>query len=247
MMAAMVRLLGLVWGAFVVWMVIDAVRRDADSKWFWIIVLVPGGALIYFFSVKLREPGMRMMSRRLLEQLKSPPSVDELERRFERTPSIENRVLLGQALFDAGRLPEAQTHFEEVLEARPDEKEALYGLGVCRLEQDDPAGAMEPLSKLIALHRSYRDYAAWIELAEAHFKGGEREMCHELLADLVKTAPRLAHHVLRAQYLFQDGRKREAEELLRAALDDERDQPKHIRRQNRPWMRRARQLLDEVA
>ena len=243
----MARLLALVWGAFVVWMVIDAVRREADSKWFWIIVLVPGGALIYFVSVKLRDPGMRMMSRRLLEQLKSPPSVQELERRFERTPSIENRVLLGQALFDAGRVADAQNHFEEVLEARPDEKDALYGFGVCRLEQGDATGAVAPLMKLIEIHRGYRDYAAWAELAEAHFKSGERELCHELLADLVKNAPRLAHHVLRAQYLFQDGRKREAEELLRAALDDERDQPKHVRRQNRPWMRRARRMLDEAA
>jgi hypothetical protein len=243
----MVRLLGVVWGAFVVWMVIDAVRRDADSKWFWNITLVPGGALVYFVSVKLRDPGTRMLGRRLLEQLKRPPSVEELERRFARTPSVENRVLLGQALFDAGRFADAQARFEEVLEARADDKDALYGLAVCRLEQGDPASAVAPLTKLVELHRGYRDYAAWADLAEAHFKSGEREMCHELLADLVKTAPRLPHHVLRAQYLLEDGRQREAEELLRAALDAERDQPRHVRRQNRAWMRRANRMLEERA
>jgi hypothetical protein len=242
----MVRLLAIVWGAFTVWMFIDAVRRNADEKWYWMIPFVPGGALIYLVVVKLRDPGMKMMGRRMLEQLKRPPSVEELERRFSTTPSLENRVLLGQGLFDAGRHAEAKARFEEVLALRNDDKDALYGLGLCRLEQEDAAGAIAPLSRLLELHRGYRDHAASADLAEALWKSGERDGCHELLVDLVKKAPRLEHHLLRARYLKQDGRDAEAERVLRRAIEDEHDQPRHVRRRNRGFMRQARQMLQEL-
>ena len=243
----MFRLVAIVVFAFKAWMFVDAVRRKVDTYWYWLIPFVPGGAVIYFFAVKLREPGIQMMGRRMLEQLKRPPSVEDLERRFERTPSLANRITLAQRLFDAGRHQDALDHFEKVLAERPDDKDGLYGLGLCRLELGDAAEAADALTRLVDLQRSYREYAAFPDLAEALWQQGQREECLALLEDLVKTSPRLRHHVLRAHYLDKAGRSPEAQRVLRNAIDDERDQPSHIRRLNRPWMRRARQKLDELA
>ena len=40
--------------AFKIWMLIDAGRRRIDSYWYFIIVM-PFGAIIYFFSVKIHD------------------------------------------------------------------------------------------------------------------------------------------------------------------------------------------------
>jgi hypothetical protein len=243
----MARLLAIVWFAFKAWMFYDAVRRKAEDRWYWMIPFVPGGAIYYFFAVKLRDPGVAMMKQRMLEGLKRPPSVEELEQQFERTPSIANRVMLGQGLHDAGRFDEALGHFEQVLEERAGDKDALYGVGLCKLELKDAAGAVPPLTELVEDHRTYRDYAAWPELAEALWYSDKKEECHELLSDLVRMAPRLKHYVHQAHYLRKGGRLDEAKKVLKNAMAEEKHQPRHIQRINRPWMREAGELLREMA
>ena len=42
--------------AFMVWMLVDAYRRQADGFWFLVIFFVPvAGAWAYFFAVKARD------------------------------------------------------------------------------------------------------------------------------------------------------------------------------------------------
>jgi len=40
--------------AFNVWMIVDAIRRRAELYWF-IVLILPFGSLIYFFAVKARD------------------------------------------------------------------------------------------------------------------------------------------------------------------------------------------------
>lgn len=243
----MIRVLAVVWFLFKGWMFYDAVRRKAEERWFWMIPFVPGGAIYYFFAVKLRDPGVAMLKQRMLEGLKRPPSVEELEQQFERTPSLQNRVMLGQGLHDAGRFEEALEHFERALEERPGDKDALYGVGLCKLELRDAAGAIPPLTELVDNHRNYRDYAAWPELAEALWFADRKAECHAVLDDLVRAAPRLRHHVVQAHYLHKAGRRDDAKRVLEQAMDEEKHQPRHVQRLNRPWMREASSMLREMA
>jgi hypothetical protein len=242
----MARVVFLVVAAFKVWMFIDAVRRKADSHWFWLIPFVPFGAVAYFFMVKIRDRDMQMLGRRMLEGFKRPPSAEELADSFKRTPSHANRIALAQGLFDAEHYDEAQAHFEQVLERDEDDCAGLYGYGLCRLEQGDNSEAIKTLTRLMEQQRNYRDWAAWPELAEALWRSGEKEACLELLSDLVRTAPRLPHQLLQARYLRRAGREAEAATLLREALDEDRHSPRHVRKQNRPWARKARKLLSEL-
>jgi hypothetical protein len=242
----MARLILIVIGAFKAWMVVDAIKRHVDTKWFYIILFVPFGGVAYFFTYKLRDPGMVMLKTRLLESLERPPSVEELRRAFKRTASVENRIRLAQGLFDAGEIEEAKAHFETVLEGSPDEKAALHGVGVCGVELGDHAAAVEPLTALVETYPTYRDYEPWAELAEALWQTGEKEQAAELVSDLVRRSPRLRHIVLHARYLQRLGRKDEAGRILRDGLDDDRDSPKHVRRQNRPWAREAQRMLGHL-
>jgi hypothetical protein len=155
--------------------------------------------------------------------------------------------MLAQGLHDVGRFEEALKLFGEVLEERPGDKDGLYGVGLCRLELKDAAGAVEPLTELVEVHPGYRDYAAWPDLAEALWHSDQREACHALLEDLVKVSPRIRHYVLQAQWLKKAGRLSDAKEALETAIHEEQHQPKHVQRRNRPWLREASSLLAEMA
>jgi hypothetical protein len=241
------RLVILLLGVLKAWMFVDAVRRKVDTHWYYLILFVPLGEVAYFFQVKLKDPGVHFMTRRLLESLKRPPTVPELEREHKRTPSLHNRTRLAQGVFDAGAFEAAREHFEAVLAQQPDDKAARHGIACCHIELGDPALAIPILRQLLDDHPQYRDYEPWAELVDALWRTDERDESLVLAAELVKRSPRLRHIVLHAGYLRRAGRHDEAREALREALDEEQDAPRHVRRQNRPFARQAKQMLHDIA
>ncbi len=240
-----IRLLGFAVVGFNLWMLVDAYRRRAETYWLWIIFGVPGGSLAYFFLVKIRDREMQSLQRKLLASFEKPPSPALLRRRYGESPSVANRLALAQGLADAGDFAESKEHFQALLAQRPGDFDALYGLGVCELELGDSAAAVTTLTSLIDAAPSYRDYAAWPELAEALVRMGKGAESLELVRDLARRAPRLPHQVLLARHLARAERTREADDVLARALRDYDESPRHVRRTNRPYAREARRLLSE--
>jgi hypothetical protein len=228
-------------------MMIDAYRRRAESYWLWIILGVPGGSIVYFFMVKLRDRKMKVLGRRVLASLERPPSPDVLRRRYQGSPSFANRLALAQGLADAARYVESKTHFEALLEARTGDPDALYGLGICELELGNLQASVDALTELVDGAPSYREYAAWPELADALGRLGRADEGLELIRALVGHAPWLPHQLLLAAHLGRAGRRQEATELLERVLSEHDDSPRHFRRANRAWARQARRLLAELA
>ncbi len=81
------------------------------------------------------------------------------------------RFSLGKALYDAGRLPEAETQFHAALEAKPDWMIVTMLLAKIALQKGDQAQA-----------RSL--YQKGLELAIAQNHEGPEEECREALAKL---------------------------------------------------------------
>lgn len=243
----MLRLVAILAIAFKAWMLVDAVRRRAETHWLWIIVMVPGGAWAYLFMVKLRDRGMKQLGQRMLESLRRPPSVQELRYDFEQSPSLANKIRLAQGLFDDKQHTEAQSLFEQVLSEQPDNKDGLYGVGLCAIELGNLEAAVKPLARLVEQHRRYRDFAAWPPLAHAHFELGQTEEALALLEELVAAAPRLPHRLLHARYLVRLNRRDEARGELEKALTDYDHAPRHIRRGQWLAAREARAMLEELS
>ena len=103
------------------------------------------------------------------------------------------------------------------------------------------------LERIVESHPAYRDYDAFGELAYAYEKVGERTKAIDLLERLVRRSPKLSHVVVLAEVLTRAQYRAEAEEQLRRALRDHQDAPRHVKRQARPWARRARKLLEGLA
>jgi len=106
------------------WMLFDAIRRRVDTYWY-LVILTPLGEWVYFFAIKIHDYDLRRLKKMLL--FERPPSADQMRMQLEETPSDENKILLGQALYDAKQYDEALALFEEVLDRDEQDKEALYG------------------------------------------------------------------------------------------------------------------------
>ena len=242
----MVRVLFIIQQAFSLWMLVDAIRRGSKYYWYFII-LMPFGEWVYFFMVKVHDPEfepVRRFFRRFAEQ---KVTVDLLRYRLEQTPSYANHLALAQGLYDAKVFSEARHHFSEALRLHEGDREALWGLALTHValgEQDD---AVERLRELIERDASFRDYAAWRELAYVLAAQEATDELFELLDRLVIKSPRLEHRVLYAHYLLDGGRRDEARRQLEDGLTDYDQAPKFIRRRDGVWKRRARKMLRDPA
>lgn len=234
---------GLLVLAFNIWMLVDAIRRGADYYWLMIIAFIPGGSLIYFFFVRMRDPDVRRASSRLKELVTRPVPVEMLQARFDDSPSAANEIALAKGLGEDGRWKEASEHFENVLKGRPKDPEALFGYGVCLLESERPHEAVAPLCRLVDDHPGYRDYATYRELGTAYQRLELPEEAVDLFRSLYRQSPRLRHAVWLAEALLVIGKTSEAKELLETALRRSHDSPAYAKSADRPWRKQAEQML----
>lgn len=228
--------------AFAVWMVVDAVRRRAEFYWLLIIVLFwPLGSIIYFFAVKLRDMRKQAVPD-VSERVPGRPSLISWRpgNPFAMTP-VE--LATADALESAERYEEAIERYEHVLERQPRNHQALHGLARCMLGTGKPERAVELLGELLAEDNAYRNYSAALEYAEALWQAGQREDCLQVLEQLVAVTRRINHRVALAHYSLAAELPSRAREVLEQALADHARQPERLRRHDQPWADRATVML----
>jgi hypothetical protein len=236
----MLRILLALQQLFLIWMLVDAIRRRAEYQWF-IVLFLPFGAWVYFFMVKAKDPEVRAFFASLKPS--RAPDLAELRGRFEQTPCAANRLALAQGLYEAGRFEEGAAEFGALLERDPLDREALFGRACCRIELKDWVGAASDLENLVRADPGFQDYEPWLYLAKAHWRAGNREEALARLAGLCRRSSRIDHALVYAQYLHEEGRSVEARALLEKALEDFDLAPGFIRQRDQAASKRARRLL----
>ena len=190
---------------FTVWMLVDAVRRKSERYWY-LVLFFPFGPLVYFFAVKIDDYDLGF-----LKELVRPsrgPSIDSLREAFRASPSFANRVRLASGLHDASAFAEAAEEFAAALADRPDDPDALYGLGLCKLELADYEDAVGPLSRLVGrAPRLPRSRGVGGALAQrARRRRPRRRRRSRSSRRWPRRAPRLPHAVALAQQLAHAGK-----------------------------------------
>jgi hypothetical protein len=240
----MLRLLLVLQPLFMLWMLVDAVRRRAEYRWF-LIILLPFGEWIYFFMVKIHDPEFQRL--RAFLSTKERPSLAKLRARFDESPSAVNRLALARALHDAGKYAVGAEHFEALLAREATDRDALHGRALCRLGLGDTRGAVTDLATLIQQDPGYDDYAPWKLLIGLLCREGKRDVALSTAAELNREAPRLGHAVLWAQLLVEAGEVDQARTRLAQALRDFEDAPRFVKRRDWRSASDARQLLRTLA
>jgi hypothetical protein len=241
-----VRLLPFLGLVFTIWMVVDAIKRRADFWWFAIIILFgPLGALVYFLMVKLQDYDVG----RLTRALSGGPSgsLSELAYRAQETPSVSNKLALGDALAKAERYAEASDVYREILRKDDVNKQALHGIARSLLGAGRAGEACEYFQRLLEMDNSYADYSAALDYAEALWQSGKKEDAVELLNGLVRVSARINHRVALGHYLMLSERKGEARDVLTLALRDHEHSPAFVKKRDQKWAARAEKMIRELS
>lgn len=227
--------------AFTIWMAVDAYHRRVDFFWYWIILLFqPIGPFIYFFAIKL--PTLRIGGSRSSMPRQRKLSLEELNYRVERAPTVANRLALAERLMDNGEHAQAIPYLEAILAIEPDYGIALHSLAECRLATGAADEAAGLLDRLIRKDYRWSNYRAWGTLITAHEARGQPAEALQTCREFEKRLPTLENKCLLAKHLVSNGNAEEAATLLDRALEDLHYATFRERLRNQRWAREARRI-----
>jgi hypothetical protein len=226
--------------AFMVWMLVDAWRRRAPLHWYFIIVVMPFGAVFYFVMVKLRDfrdgaaqpfvgPTARASSTSL-----APPATQPVD------------LNLADTWEEREQYADAEPLYRAAIAADPANKRALHGLGRCLLGSGNAKESLVHFEKLLELDREFANFGAALDYADALWAAGQQSDTLELLEALCATTHRLNHRLALCHYLAESGHGERAKRELEQALANATGPTAPFNERHRQWVTRGRQMLAEL-
>lgn len=230
--------------ALTLWMLTDASRRHVDTWWIWIILVIqPLGAWAYFCVYKLPDLNSGAWLANLFHR---PPSVEELRHWAEQTPTLANRLELGERLAETGAYGEAVRYLEPVVAQEPEHCRAQVALARAYRGLGNPHKAVPLLKQVIARQPSWGNYDAYRQLIEVSQEAGDQTEVLTQCRALVRALPSLEHRHRLATQLLATGQKAEARTVLTEGLTEYRYLSGPSRRRDRRWVGKVQQLLKQV-
>lgn len=239
--------IALVTGGFWVWMLVHCIRHDPERYiWLWVLfVLNVPGALIYFVVRWL--PGARVSG---------GPSVFNRWTRRRQIPRLEAAarhignphqfIELGDAFRDIGKHDRAARCYQQALDKDPVNLAALWGAAQAVMSQKKFADAKAFLATLIGIDIAYKFGDVSLAYGRTLFALGEKDAAREHFAHHLRRWPNPEARVLFATLLTQSSETAAARDQLENLLLDMQASPEYYIRQNRTWIRKAKQLLKRL-
>ena len=224
--------------------IVHFIRRRPDTYWIFIILFLgPLGAIIYLVVEALPDIGLLGQSFKVFPRRKR---IHELEAAIRDNPSAGNYEELGGLYMDDGDLVQARTAFDKAIAARADTLDPFYRRGVCAILLGDAAAALPDLERVVGKESDYDFQRAAGLLAHAYAKTGQKEKAEALFRQVTITSTLSETYLNFAELLASEGRNPEAREWAQKVLDKKPSMPGYLRRRERPWFRRANEMLKRV-
>jgi len=224
--------------------IVHFIRRRPDTYWIYIILFLgPLGAIVYLFVEALPDIGLVGQSFKVFPRRKR---IRELEAMIRDNPSAGNWEELGDLYMDDGKILQAREAFDRAIKARADTPDPFYRRGVCAIQMDDFAAALPDLERVVAKESDYDFQRAAGLLAHAFAKTGQKEKAEQLFRQVTITSTLSETYLNFADLLASEQRHAEAREWAQKVLDKKPTMPSYLRRRERPWFRRANEVLKRL-
>ncbi|MCC8393524.1 tetratricopeptide repeat protein [Paraburkholderia sp. MMS20-SJTR3] len=235
-----------------IYFAIHAVRTNQGMYWLFILFVFPLlGSVVYLFAVYLpslrHSRGARAATQAISQFVDPNRALREARADFDRAPTVQHRLRLGDALLAAGNPREALEQFQAAANGPfATDPALLLGLARSQFAIGDYPAANTTLEKLFSVNPQERNqgepallYARTLAALNAP---GTRAAFEQALTCANDVAPRcLFADWLAAQADAED--RRHAGSLYAEIVQDAKHWPRHAREHNREWLQRAQAAL----
>ena len=234
------------WGFLVqIFAIVHFVRRRPENYWFYVIFFGGwlGGA-VYIVAEVIPDLGLL---RGVFQGFGRRSRIQKVETDILDNPSPANYEELGELYKDQGQFEKAQEAFTKAIAARGDSIYTFYSRALCSLGLNDLDGAIPDLERVVTADRKFDYYRAAGLLADAYARTGELERADPLFAEVtqISTTPETLYNY--ASFLKTVNRPDEAREWAQKLQAKKRTLPRYMQRRERPWFRKGKTLLKELA
>jgi hypothetical protein len=225
--------------------IVHFIRRRPDNYWFYVIIFLgPPGAAIYLLIEALPDIGLVGQSFKIFPRRKR---IAQFQSMIRDNPSPGNYEELGDLLMDDGKFPQAREAFDKAIAARADTPDPFYRRAVCALQMGDATAAVPDLERVLQKEPDYDFQRAAGLLAHAYAQTGQKERAEQLFRQVTTTSTLSETYLNFAELLASEQRNPEAREWAQKVLDKKPTMPNYLRRRERPWFRKAKEMLKRVA
>jgi hypothetical protein len=232
------------WGLgvlFQVLMVVHFIRNRPAFYWLFVIFFFgPIGAAVYFF-VEV-APGMRWKL----------PAIERWERRrrkqwYEKlvreSPSQEALGQLAAIYALEGSHARAIKLYGDALDRDEGDLEGRYGRALSSIELRQYQDAIDDLKVIVDEEPHYKMHQAQIALARCYETVDRQQDAATVYRSILDRNPISAANYGLGKILADQGETAQARQLMEEVISKQTGLPRHLRRQERPWVRRAKKLL----
>jgi hypothetical protein len=234
------------WGFLVqILAIIHFFRRRPEGYWFYVIIFLGWlGAAVYIVAEVLPDLGLL---RGVVQGFGRRSRIQHVETAIIDNPSAANYEELGELYKDQGEFGKGRDAFSKAIAARGDSIYTFYYRAQCSLALNDLAAAIPDLERVVAADRKFDYYRAAGLLADAYARTGNLEHAAHWFAEVtqISTTPETLYNY--ANFLKAANRKEEAREWANKLLAKKRTLPRYMQRRERPWFRKGKALLKELA
>ena len=234
------------WGLLVqAFALIHFLRRRPESYWFFVILFFGWlGAAVYIIAEVI--PDVSLL-RGVLQGFGRRSRIQKVETAILDNPSAANYEELGELYKDQGQFAKGRDAFTNAITARSDSIYTFYSRALCSLALNDLAAAIPDLEHVVAGDRKFDYYRAAGLLADACARTGQLDRAESLFAEVtqISTTPETLYNY--ASFLKTANRREEAREWTQKLLAKKRTLPRYMQRRERPWFRKGKSLLKELA
>src|SRR5580765_7291121 len=229
--------IGLVFGIFSIWMLIDAVRR---KEWLWALFIFafPGfGACWYFFYVYRGSPSATRGFE--LPGAHSRKRIKELQAQIHHLDKAHHHSQLGDIYFQQGKLDQAETCYRAALERDAQDIDTRAHLGQCLLRKKNPTEARPLLEGVVAENPKHEYGYSQMALAETLTALGDTDGALAIWKQVTDRHSYPRAKVQLAELYIARNQPDLARSEVREVIADDVHAPAFQRRRDRIWIRRA--------
>jgi len=234
------------WGFLVqIIALVHFVRRRPETYWFYII-LFGGflGAAVYIVAEVIPDAALL---RGAFQGFGRRSRIQAIETQILDNPSAGNYEELGELCFEQKEYSRARDGFSKAIALRSDSPYTFYHRAQCSLALDDLGAAIPDLEHVVASDAKFDYYRAAGLLADAYARTGRIKQAEDLFSEVIQfsTTPETLYNY--ARFLKLQNRHEQARECAQKLLAKKRTLPRYMQRIERPWFRKGKALLKELA